>query len=51
MAALKSFRNLPGVDVMQASEVGVADVIGHQSLVLSVGALEQVQARAKEAKR
>jgi large subunit ribosomal protein L4 len=51
VVALKSFRNLPGVDVMQASEVGVADVIGHQSLVLSVGALEQVQARAKEAKR
>ena len=48
VAALKSFRNLPGVDVMQASEVGVADVIGHQSLVLSVSALEQVQARAKE---
>ena len=48
VAALKSFRNLPGVDVMQASEVGVADVIGHRSLVLSVSALEQVQARAKE---
>ena len=51
VAALKSFRNLPGVDVMQASEVGVADVIGHQSLVLSQAALEQVQERAKEAKR
>jgi large subunit ribosomal protein L4 len=51
VAALKSFRNLPGVDVMQASEVGVADVIGHQSLVLSQAALEQVRERAKEAKR
>ena len=51
VAALKSFRNLPGVDVMQASEVSVADVIGHQSLVLSQTALEQVQERAKEAKR
>jgi large subunit ribosomal protein L4 len=51
VAALKSFRNLPEVDVMQASEVGVADLIGHQSLVLSQTALEQVEQRAKEAKR
>ena len=51
VAALKSFRNLPGVDVMQASEVGVADVIGHQSLVISETALEQVGQRAREAKR
>ncbi len=50
VAALKSFRNLPGVGVMQASQVGVADVIGHQSLVLSQTALEQVAQRAKEAK-
>ena len=50
VAALKSFRNLPGVDVMQASEVGVADLIGHQSLVLSQTALEQVAQRATEAK-
>jgi large subunit ribosomal protein L4 len=50
VAALKSFRNLPAVDVMQAGEVGVADLIGHQSLVLSVAALEQVCDRAKEAK-
>jgi large subunit ribosomal protein L4 len=50
VAALKSFRNLVGVDVMQASEVGVADVVGHQSLVLSQTALEQVAERAKEAK-
>jgi large subunit ribosomal protein L4 len=51
VAALKSFRNLPDVDVLQASEVGVADVIGHQSLVLSQAALEQVSDRATEAKR
>jgi large subunit ribosomal protein L4 len=50
VAALKSFRNLPGVDVMQASEVGVADLIGHQSLVISQTALELVSLRAKEAK-
>jgi large subunit ribosomal protein L4 len=51
VAALKSFRNLPEVDVVQASEVGVAALIGHQSLVLSQNALEQVSDRAKEAKR
>ncbi len=51
VAAVKSFRNLPDVDVVQASEVGVAALIGHQSLVLSQAALEQVSDRAKEAKR
>ncbi len=51
VAALKSFRNLPDVDVVQASEVGVAALIGHQSLVLCQAALEQVSDRAKEAKR
>jgi large subunit ribosomal protein L4 len=50
IGALKSFRNIPGVSVMQATEVAVADVVGHQSLVISQGALEQVEARAKEAK-
>jgi large subunit ribosomal protein L4 len=51
IAALKSFRNIPGVTVMRASEVAVADVVGHQSLVFSQAALEQVEERAKEAKR
>jgi large subunit ribosomal protein L4 len=51
VAALKSFRNLPEVTVMQASQVAVADVIGHQSLVISQAALEQLEQRAKEAKR
>jgi large subunit ribosomal protein L4 len=51
VAALKSFRNIPGVTVMQASEVSVADVVGHASLVLSGAALGQVEERAKEAKR
>ena len=50
LAALKSFRNIPGVTVMRASQVAVADVVGHQSLVLSETALEQVGKRAKEAK-
>ncbi len=48
VGALKSFRNIPGVTVMRASEVGVADVVGHASLVLSAAALGQVEERAKE---
>ena len=51
LAALKSFRNLPGVTVLQASALSVADVVGHQSLVLSEAALGQVGERAREAKR
>jgi large subunit ribosomal protein L4 len=51
VAALKSFRNIPGVRVMQASEVAVADVVGHASLVLSEAALGQVGERAKETER
>ena len=45
-AALKSFRNLDRVDVTPASAVGVADVIGAASLVVSRAALEQLQERA-----
>ena len=48
VAALKSFRNIRDVTVMQASQVAVADVVGHASLVLSQTALEQVGERAKE---
>jgi large subunit ribosomal protein L4 len=51
LAAMKSFRNLPGVTVMDATSVGVADVIGHASLVISQAALGQVEERAKESKR
>jgi large subunit ribosomal protein L4 len=51
VGALKSFRNLPGVTIVQATEVSVADVVGHSSLVLSEAALEQVGERAKETKR
>lgn len=43
--AVKSFRNLPRVSVMPASAIGVADVIGHASLVVSpeaVAVLEEV---------
>jgi large subunit ribosomal protein L4 len=50
VGAMKSFRNITGVTVMQASQVAVADVVGHQSLVISQAALEQLEARAREAK-
>ena len=49
--ALKSFRNLQGVTVVQATEVSVADVVGHSSLVMSQAALGQVEKRAKETER
>ncbi len=40
VAALKSFRNIPGVTVLEATATGVADVIGHASLVVSQKALD-----------
>jgi large subunit ribosomal protein L4 len=42
---MKSFRNIPRVDVLPASAVGVADVIGHASLVLSQEALAALEER------
>ena len=51
VGAVKSFRNRPGVTVVQATEASVADVVGHSSLVLSKRALEQVGERAKETRR
>jgi large subunit ribosomal protein L4 len=44
--AVKSFRNLRGVNVMHADDVGVADVIGHARLVLSEAALARVTEKA-----
>lgn len=38
--AFKSFRNLQGVSILPADDVGVADVIGAARLVLSPAALE-----------
>jgi large subunit ribosomal protein L4 len=49
--AMLSFRNLPRVDVMPATAVGVADVIGHASLVVSEPALEILEARTKDVSR
>jgi large subunit ribosomal protein L4 len=51
VAALKSFRNIPRVTVTLATAVGVADIIGHASLVISKEALEVLQARASEVER
>jgi large subunit ribosomal protein L4 len=48
IAALKSFRNIDRVAVVSAEAVGVADVVGSRSLVISNAALETVAERAKE---
>jgi large subunit ribosomal protein L4 len=41
-ACVKSFRNLAGVTVMSADDVGVADVVGAARLVVSEAALERL---------
>jgi large subunit ribosomal protein L4 len=43
--AAKSFRNIPKVEVAEVSAVGVADVIGAASLVVSEKALESLRER------
>jgi large subunit ribosomal protein L4 len=43
--AAKSFRNIDRVGVLEADAIGVADVIGAASLVISEGALEKLQGR------
>jgi large subunit ribosomal protein L4 len=43
--ALKSFRNLARVHVAEVGAIGVADVIGAASLVISEGALSKLQER------
>lgn len=45
-SVLKSFRNIPRVDVVEVGAVGVVDVIGAASLVLSPGALEVLERSA-----
>ena len=47
----KSFRNIQGVRVAQASAAGVADVIGSASLLVSEAALSELETRAQETKR
>lgn len=46
-----SFRNIPSVDVTSATAVGVGDVVGHASLVVTKAALEVLEARAAEVTR
>jgi large subunit ribosomal protein L4 len=43
--AVKSFRNIPRVQVVEVGAVGVADVIGAASLVISESALAKLQER------
>ena len=50
-AAAKSFRNLPRVSVVTANGVGVAEIIGHRSILVSEDALEVLEARAGEVTR
>jgi large subunit ribosomal protein L4 len=45
----KSFRNIPRVQVAQATAAGVADVIGAASLVVSEAALAELEGRAAAA--
>lgn len=51
LAVAKSFRNIPGASVLGADAVGVGDVIGHRSLVLTQAAVEVLEARAGDVKR
>jgi large subunit ribosomal protein L4 len=45
-ACAKSFRNIAGVTVMEADDVGVADIVAAARLVLSAGALERLTEKA-----
>jgi len=49
--AVRSFRNIDGVKVMPASEVGIADIIGAVRLVISKVALDELTGRAGAAVR
>ncbi len=51
LAAAKSFRNLPSVTVLGAEAAGVADVIGHRSLLISKAALGMLEARVGDVSR
>ena len=46
--AAKSFRNLAGVSVIPTEACGVADLVGHATLVVSEVALETLTDRAKK---
>jgi large subunit ribosomal protein L4 len=51
LGALRSFRNIDRVSVAEATAIGVADVIGAASLVISRNALEVLEGRAGEPSR
>ena len=44
LAVVKSFRNIPSVTVLDAGAVGVGDIIGHRSLVVTQAALDVLEA-------
>jgi large subunit ribosomal protein L4 len=46
--AVKSFRNLAGVTVLPYDAAGVADVVGHDRLILTPSALEDLTRRASK---
>ena len=46
-----SFRNLQKVTVRPASAIGVADVLGHASMIVSPAALEVLEAKLGDVKR
>jgi large subunit ribosomal protein L4 len=48
LTAAKSFRNLARVGVLHVDDVGVADLVGAATLVLSQSALDSLTARAKK---
>jgi large subunit ribosomal protein L4 len=50
-AAAKSYRNIPRVSVVTAEGVGVAEIIGHRSLLASEGSLEVLTARVGAVER
>jgi large subunit ribosomal protein L4 len=47
----KSFRNIRGMTVVPAAAVGVADVIGHRSIVVTQAALDVLESRAGDVTR
>jgi large subunit ribosomal protein L4 len=48
---LMSFRNITGVHVLPVGSAGVADVIGHGSIVITQAALDTLEGRVGDVKR
>ena len=51
LGVMKSFRNIPRVSVLPASAVGVADIIGAASLVISQEALDVLEKKCADVAR